>query len=94
MNISNWIDRAWDTLPKCCYISIQLIDDHYDLEVETSLDTIGGVYGTGRNDLDYARDLADELENELNKRGVNVCYTRQEWEIYLNIAKFIIKKSE
>jgi len=81
IGIREWIGRAWPhELPKVCYISVQLIDDHYDLEVEISHGTIGGIYGTEQSDLDVAQSLADELDAELTKRGVKVVYTRDEWE--------------
>ena len=83
MTIDEWIDTAWTPLPKACYISIQLIDDHYDLEVEISDGTIGGVYGTESNDLDHARDKATELGVRLICRGVQVFKIRSEWDKYL-----------
>ena len=84
-DIAEWVDYVFDVLPKVCYISIQLIDSDYDLEVEISHDAIGGVYGTGSGNLDKARSLANELEDEFNKRGVKVIYTRKEWDDYEDV---------
>lgn len=69
-DIEEWIDYSWSVLPKVCYISIQLVDGDYDLDVETSQGDIG--YGTGSNNLHYAISVANELEDEFNKRGVKV----------------------
>lgn len=66
-----------------CYIAVMDIDGQYDLEVEVSEDTIGGVYRTEESNLETARSLADELEEHLDTLGINVAATRQIWESYL-----------
>ena len=93
MGIDEWVQKAWPTLPKACYISIQLIDDHYDLEVEAATNSFRGrrfrffpasqVYGTESDELITANLKALELDIAFQKRGVRVFKLRNEWEKYL-----------
>lgn len=69
---------------KRCYIAIMPVDGQYDLEVEVSGDTIGGVYRTEETDLTKARQLADELDTALEKRGVATARSRELWQDFLD----------
>jgi hypothetical protein len=65
------------------YIAVMRDDDEspYLLEVETEpLAMIGGCWDTGVQDLERARDQADELDRELTKLGFEVVESRLAWE--------------
>ena len=75
-----------DELPSCqtCYIAIMPNSERwqYDIEVEVSHDSIGGVYSTdchtNRIGLRKVRKLADELDVILTAKGIKVFKTK-EW---------------
>ena len=72
---------------KVCYIAIIMNDDdEWDLEVEINEGSIGGVYAAETTDLEKARKLADELQEELTTLGWTVFYTRNEWQKYFNLT--------
>jgi hypothetical protein len=66
-----------------CYLAIMPNDDGFDIEVEVNSGTIGGNYATNTDSLPKARQIADEIERELVRHGVEVVPTRDEWEDYL-----------
>lgn len=72
-----------------CYIAVMPngngVDQWYDLEVETSLDSVGGTYEVDTWEVDEARDEADKLEIALNKLGIQVFDTRRAWQAYCEI---------
>jgi len=83
MTLKKWakelVDESNGTL-KRCYIAIMPVEN-WHLEVESvPMDTIAGCWDTNTMDVDEACKMADELQEELVKLGVHVCYTRKEWE--------------
>lgn len=73
---------------KAVYIAIMPNSERweYDLEIEVSHDTIGGVYATdchtNKIGLRKVRKLADDLDAILTAKGIKVFRTREEWEEY------------
>jgi hypothetical protein len=71
---------------KTCYIAIIPNQERYDLEVEVSLDSIGGVYATdckcgkSKQEIAVVRVWADRLDEELTKLGIKVYDNRGDWE--------------
>ena len=82
MTIPQFAQQVKDENPNLtkCYIALMSVDDCYHLEVEISDDVIGGVYDTEQGNLNLARHRADQLESALKQLGVEVVYTRSEWE--------------
>ncbi len=77
-------------LPDCKAVYIAIMPNserwEYDLEVETSHDTIGGLYATdcktNKIGLRKVRKMADGLDRLLTSTGVRVFKTREEWDAY------------
>jgi hypothetical protein len=65
---------------KVCYIAIISVEGQYDLEIEVSANSIGGMYRTNLNDLSSVRRLATWLEKRLVALGIRVCASRVEWD--------------
>lgn len=65
------------------YIAIIEYDKQWYLEVEISNGEIAGTYQTNTSDLEIARYMADDLDDELYTYGVIVHSTRKSWEEYL-----------
>jgi hypothetical protein len=82
LSIPEWVKREV-TLTGTCYIAIMMNDDGYDLEIEESSDSIHAVYATGTRDLKKARQLANQMDKALTKRGIKVFKTRQHWDAFL-----------
>ena len=86
MTLQDFARQITTDYPKCkvCYIALMPIDGQYDLEVEISHDTIGGVYRTeekvNSQGVREARKLADRLDVILTNMGIRVCKTREEWD--------------
>lgn len=81
---SDFVDEVMDCLEDSkCYLAIMPNDEGYDIEVEVNEGTIAGNYFTGTKSLNKARKIAEELETELVRRGVNVFKTRESWEDFL-----------
>ena len=84
---SDFVDEVMDCLEDSkCYLAIMPNDEGYDIEVEVNEGTIAGNYFTGTKNLNKARKIAEELEAELVRRGVNVFKTREfreSWEDFL-----------
>lgn len=66
-----------------CYLAIMPNDQGYDIEVEVNTSTIAGNYATNTNDLNAAREIANEIERELEIHNIEVAQTREEWEDFL-----------
>ena len=66
-----------------CYLAIMPNDCGFDIEVEVDDGAIGGNYATNTASLPQARKIADEIEREFKKHGVEVVPTRDEWEDHL-----------
>jgi len=84
MKIEDFAKQVSKDIPdNNCYIAIMINDDHYDLEIEVDEGHIAANFDTDSKSLKVARKKANELQKSLEKLGITVHETREDWENYL-----------
>jgi len=62
------------------YLAIIETDEGWDVEIEVNEGTIAYTYRTEQEDVDKAREIANEIEKILVVSGIHVYQTRVAWE--------------
>lgn len=85
MTIKQFVGEILDSVENhFCYLAIMPNDEGFDIEVEVNAGSIAGNYATNTKDLNVAREIANEIERELEIHNIEVAQTRDEWEDYLD----------